>query len=367
MFPQATNCQMTISKRTRLILILCLGQAVCLAIGLWIRTRLHVSVQRQATVESGQVEQVEVAEPPSDAGSNALAIELIAYVWIAGVQSAFTWMVIQREFDLEEKQKDSHDSSLLAARELIRTRDAIIFGLAKLADSRDPETGQHLERISLYSMRLASALRRHPQFSKDINGSFVRMIGISSVLHDIGKVGVEDSVLLKAGALDDDERTRIKLHAQLGADCIKQIERQLGDSDFLVMAREIAQSHHEKWDGSGYPQGLRGVQIPLAARIVAIADVYDALSQKRVYKDAYAHEVCVSKIATDAGTHFDPQMIEVFLTIEHQFKEIADKFREHAPGNRMSRAQERLLESVLSPDTGEVSDQAEVLESPTTV
>lgn len=356
---------MSISKRTRLILILCLGQAVCLAIGLWIRTRLHASIEKQA----GQAEQVEIseAETTSDGQSNALAIEIIAYVWIAGVQSAFTWMVVQREFDLDEKDKDSHESSLMAARELIRTRDAIIFGLAKLADSRDPDTGQHLERISLYSMRLASALRRHPQFRKDINGSFVRMIGISSVLHDIGKVGVEDSVLLKAGKLDTNERTRIELHAQLGADCIKQIERQLGDSDFLVMAREIAQSHHEKWDGSGYPQGLKGAQIPLAARIVAIADVYDALSQKRVYKDAYSHEVCVSKIAKDSGTHFDPHMIEVFLTMEHQFKEIADKFREHAPGNRMSRAQERLLETVLSPDNIEISHQAEALESPTTV
>jgi putative two-component system response regulator len=169
-------------------------------------------------------------------------------------------------------------------------------------------------------------MRRHPKFQNVVTRSFVNSIGISSALHDIGKVGVDDAVLLKPGPLTSDEYRRIQQHAVIGGECIRQIQRRVGDPMFLELSREIALHHHEKWDGQGYPQGLAGEEIPLAARIVAIADVYDALSVRRVYKDPYPHEVCVEKIRRDSGHHFDPDIVEVFLTIQHEFRETAARF-----------------------------------------
>ncbi len=191
----------------------------------------------------------------------------------------------------------------------------------------------------------------------------MRTIGISSALHDIGKVGVEDAILLKPGSLTEAERHRIQVHAALGGDCIRQIERRLGNSTFLSMAREIALYHHERWDGQGYPHGLKAEDIPLAARIVSIADVYDALSVKRVYKDALPHEICVDKIRREAGRQFDPDLVEVFLSIEQQIAEIAERLatlpREEVDLGamfdmanrvvpRMSVEQEQVLEQTLA-------------------
>jgi hypothetical protein len=139
-------------------------------------------------------------------------------------------------------------------------------------------------------------------------------------------VGVDDAVLLKPGPLTEDEYRRIQQHAVIGGECIRQIQRRVNDPMFLELSREIAMYHHETWDGQGYPHGLVGEEIPLAARIVAIADVYDALSVRRVYKDPYPHEVCVEKIRRDAGRHFDPDIVEVFLSIQHQFQDIAARF-----------------------------------------
>ena len=208
---------------------------------------------------------------------------------------------------------------------MLRTRDAVIFGLARLTESRDLETGNHLERISIYSTRLASAARRDPRFYNQITPSFVKLIGISSVLHDIGKVGIRDSILLKPGKLERQERPLMQLHAAIGGKCIREIESRLGKSNFLTMAREIAFNHHERWDGRGYPKGLAGDEIPLAARIVAIADVYDALSTKRVYREALPHEKCVEMIRSQAGRQFDPALVEIFLKVESEFREIAQQ------------------------------------------
>ena len=218
---------------------------------------------------------------------------------------------------------------------MLRTRDAVIFGLAKLAESRDPETGDHLERISLYTTRLATALRPYPKYQRIVTPTFIRLLGISSVLHDIGKVGLEDTVLLKPGRLTEAERKQMQQHTLVAGDCLKEIEQRLGASNFLQTAREIALHHHERWDGTGYPTGLAGEAIPLVARIVSIADVYDALRSKRVYKDAFPHEDCVRAIRDGAGTQFDPHLVEVFLEIESEFGAIARRFaNEAANGNR---------------------------------
>ncbi len=216
--------------------------------------------------------------------------------------------------------------SLQQIQDLVRTRDAVILGLAKLADSRDPETGDHLDRMSLYASTLASALAREPEYRHIATPAFVRLMEVSSGLHDIGKVGVPDAVLRKPGALTDDERLTMQTHTTIGGQCLRDVERRLGSSNFLQMARDIAMCHHERWDGTGYPIGSAAEQIPLAARIVAIADSYDAMSAGRVYKAARPHERCVAIIQTEAGKQFDPSLVAVFLKVEKRFSEIARQY-----------------------------------------
>ena len=154
------------------------------------------------------------------------------------------------------------------------------------------------------------------------------MIGVNAALHDIGKVGIEDAILLKPGKLTADERRRMQEHTTIGERCLAEIERRLGACNFLQMARDIVLCHQERWDGSGYPNGLMKTRIPLAARIVAIADVYDALASRRVYKPALPHEECVAIIRAEAGKQFDPEMVETFLKVEKTFREINRRYGE---------------------------------------
>ncbi len=310
-------------QRTKTIAVLTVTQAVCLAAGLWIQQSVFAAMANMGTPRRNAAADGPAGLPPS----SRLAVHGLAFVWIIGLQGGAAWLVFSRMHGEQQKlQSQSQEESLLRAREVLRTRDAVIFGLAKLAESRDPDTGHHLERIALYSTRLATAMRRHPRFRNVVTRSFVHSIGISSALHDIGKVGVEDAILLKPGPLTAEEYARIQHHTLLGGECIRQIQRRVGDPMFLELAREITMHHHERWDGGGYPHGLAGEEIPLAARIVAIADVYDALSVRRVYKDPYPHEICVEKIRKDAGRHFDADIVDVFLSIHEQFREIAERF-----------------------------------------
>ena len=252
---------------------------------------------------------------------------LITFVWTAGVLGVMAYLVLTRLYDrFDRKSAESETAALKHTESMARMRDAVIFGLAKLTESRDPETGQHLERISLYCTKLAQTLRHHPRYRQASTPEFVRLIGISSILHDIGKVGIEDAILLKPGPLTVTERERMQEHSAIGGICIQDIERRLGSSNFLQMARQIAFSHHERWDGKGYPHGLKGTDIPLAARIVAVADVYEALSTKRVYKEALPHELCAAYIREQAGKHFDPVIVEVFLKHESQFRDIGRRY-----------------------------------------
>lgn len=207
--------------------------------------------------------------------------------------------------------------------EIMLTRDAAIFGMAKLAESRDPETGAHLERIRNYTRTLAAELGNNPKYAGVIDDEFVLMIYQSSPLHDIGKVGIEDSVLLKPGRLTPDEFDVMKRHAQIGGDALAATQRWgVTEQNFLSMGREIAYYHHERWDGSGYPKGLKGEEIPLAARIMALADVYDALASKRVYKGAMSHEEACQIIQAEAGKHFDPDVVAAFVKVAQKFRDI---------------------------------------------
>ncbi len=215
------------------------------------------------------------------------------------------------------------EREVLASNHLIDTsRRSAILGLAKLAEYRDNETGAHLERIREYTRILAGELALDPAFAQTISDGFVEDIYISSVLHDIGKVGIPDAILLKPGPLTSEEFERMKLHCEFGAAVLAEAEQGAGNVSFLAMGREIAMHHHEKWNGSGYPGGLAGNAIPLSARIVALADVYDALTSRRCYKPAFTHEKARDLIIRESGRHFDPAIVNAFLVREQAFKRI---------------------------------------------
>ena len=212
-------------------------------------------------------------------------------------------------------------------REVGVIQDATIMAMASLAETRDAETGNHIRRTQKYVLALASHLRDHPRFGPVLSDENIHLIYKSAPLHDIGKVGIPDRILLKPGKLTPDEFQIIKRHPALGEQAIVAAERMLGLSvTFLRFAKEIAGCHHEKWDGSGYPKGLAGSEIPVAARLMAIADVYDALISERVYKKAFTHDDAVNLIRSGHGTHFDPDVCDAFNDLSDQFREIAKRY-----------------------------------------
>jgi PAS domain S-box-containing protein len=223
--------------------------------------------------------------------------------------------------DRTEKKKLEMDL-IESYKKLQNARSATILGLAKLAEYRDEGTGTHLERIREYGKMLTEELAKNHKYSRLISPEYIDDIYQSSILHDIGKVGIPDAILLKPGKLTAEEFEDIKRHTTLGGDAIRAIEYRIEGKSFLVLAKEIAYYHHEKWDGSGYPEGLKGDEIPLSARIVALADVYDALTTKRFYKEAYSHEKAKGIIVDLKNSHFDPQIVDVFLILEKEFNRI---------------------------------------------
>jgi putative two-component system response regulator len=208
----------------------------------------------------------------------------------------------------------------------LETRHVTIFALAKLAESRDPETGQHLERIREYCRVLAQHLAGREHGGNVIDCDFIEMIYLTSPLHDIGKVGIPDTVLLKPGRLSDREFEIMKTHVYIGANTLNAALEQYPQIEYLHMARDITLGHHEQYDGHGYPRKLAGDDIPLCARIVTLADVYDALTSKRVYKNAFNHEVTRGIIMQESGTHFDPEVVRAFEDNEKAFIEIGHSF-----------------------------------------
>jgi putative two-component system response regulator len=193
------------------------------------------------------------------------------------------------------------------------TRDLLVFAMAKLADSRDPETGEHLDRMRNYCQILAEHLSTDGPYADQITPTFIENLYRSSPLHDIGKVGIPDAILLKPGRLTQREFELMQQHTVIGAQALEEVAHtQNGCGAFLEMAIDIARSHHERWDGSGYPDGLAGDRIPLAARICAVADVFDALTSVRVYKAAFGPEIARSMILEERGKHFDPALVDAF-------------------------------------------------------
>ena len=212
-------------------------------------------------------------------------------------------------------------------REVVAIQDVTIVAMASLAETRDNDTGGHIRRTQHYVRALAKKLQTYPHFASFLSDETVELLFKSAPLHDIGKVGIPDRILLKPGRFTPEEFEIMKTHAILGRDAIVAAEEHLNTpKSFLQFAREIAYCHQEKWDGSGYPQGLAGEAIPVSARLMALADVYDALISQRVYKKGMPHEQAVNLIRAGKGQHFDPDMVEAFLEIADEFKAIAARF-----------------------------------------
>lgn len=207
----------------------------------------------------------------------------------------------------------------------LETRGLTIFALARLAESRDQETGEHLERVRSYCSLLSRELKREGKFKDNIDDNFIQLIYETSPLHDIGKVAIPDNILLKPGKLTASEFDVMKTHTLRGAETIAAMRDEFPNARFLNMAYNIILHHHERFDGRGYPHGLHGHGIPLCARIMAVADVYDALTSVRVYKDAMSHEEARNIIVTESGKHFDPEIVEAFLACESQFESMSSR------------------------------------------
>jgi putative two-component system response regulator len=225
-------------------------------------------------------------------------------------------------------------------REVSAIQDVTIQAMASLAETRDTDTGNHIRRTQFYVKALASKLKTHPNFSVYLTDSVVEMIFKSAPLHDIGKVGIPDRILLKEGRFEPAEFEIMKTHTTLGRDAIQAAENSLGlQVAFLSIAKEIAYAHQEKWDGSGYPEGLEGNAIPISARLMAVADVYDALISRRVYKDSIPHEQAIAIIEEGKGSHFDPDMVDAFMAIQDEVKAIADRYADSDTGMDIKRKQ----------------------------
>lgn len=232
---------------------------------------------------------------------------------------------------IQLKRHQDHLEELVKerTRELIITQDATIESLASLAETRDNETGGHIRRTQKYLKILAGHLMTRDKFQGRLTPDIIELIYKSAPLHDIGKVGVPDSILLKPGKLTETEFEEIKKHTTYGFEAIQKAKQSFegkAKSFFLSFAGEIAYTHHEKWDGSGYPRGLAQEAIPVSGRLMAVADVYDALITRRVYKPPFSHQKALGIMAEGKGRHFDPDMIDIFLEHEAEFKQVAHDF-----------------------------------------
>lgn len=231
--------------------------------------------------------------------------------------------VAERTADLARKNVEL----TLKADEIIRTQEATMLALSSLAETRDSDTGKHIFRTQTFVKELSIALRNSGMYTTELSDEMIDLLHRSAALHDIGKVAIPDHILLKPGRLEPEEFEIMKTHAQLGSYAIETAETVLKSSNsFLSTARDIAHYHHERWDGNGYPERLAGNSIPLPARIMSVADVYDALTCERVYKPGMPHEKATAIMLEGRGTQFDPSILDVFIEIQDKFAEIAHEF-----------------------------------------
>jgi putative two-component system response regulator len=248
----------------------------------------------------------------------------------ARVKTHLSLVLASRE--LEQQNEVLEIKVAERTKELALTQDVTIHSLATLCETRDNETGGHILRTQRYVKALARKLAGHPKFAAQLTPGTIELLYKCAPLHDIGKVGVPDAILLKPGKLTDEEFDIMRTHAELGFQALEKSEKLFQAEDkpsFLAHAKDIARSHHEKYNGTGYPRRLAGDDIPVSGRIMAIADVYDALICKRVYKPPFTHDKAVEIIAKDSGSHFDPDVVEAFLAIQEEFRAIAAELADH--------------------------------------
>lgn len=270
----------------------------------------------------------------TDINSKAKAFEMGAVDYItkpfevqevkARVKTHLSLQLAQRELAMQNEILNIKVEE--RTREIALTQEATLETIANLAEYRDPETGGHINRTKGYIKVLAERLKENPKYKDIINDALIISYYKACPLHDIGKIGIRDEVLLKPGKLTPSEYEEMKQHTIIGYETLKMAANQLGKSSFLTYAMEFALHHHERWDGTGYPDGLKGEEIPISCRLMTIADVYDALISKRVYKPAFSHNKSVSIILEGDGTHFDPELIEIFKEVNEEFRKIAIQF-----------------------------------------
>ncbi|HHY82659.1 MAG TPA: HD domain-containing protein [Clostridiales bacterium] len=242
-------------------------------------------------------------------------IRIVIYFLVAFVIGLFK-EYYEKEFNL----------NMQIQKRLAEANMATVYAMAKLTECRDDDTGLHIERVAALCRLLAEKLQQLPEYKDYVTDNYIENLYRACHLHDIGKIGMPDNILLKTGRLSPDEYNLMKTHTIIGSETLNEVQKKYPNNMFLKLAIKISRSHHEKWDGSGYPDGLKGEDIPLSARIMAVIDVYDALRSKRVYKPAYSHESSLETIKQGSETHFDPLLVRIFLENESEFKEIYDNF-----------------------------------------
>ena len=317
-----------------------------------------LSLPKMNAVLTVHKSEVSIDQSVAELVNPLLQVGLVLTLSVVGVSGLITMFLVTKfETTLTTVSESVDDQVEWRTQTLLHERNSVVFGLARLAESRSKDTGRHLDRIRTYVTILASELAKT---HSEIDYHFVANLAVASALHDVGKVGVPDAVLLKLGKLTPGERRAMQLHTVLGAECLASMLRQIGDDDFLEMGRQVAVAHHEQWDGSGYPRGLQGRDIPLAARIVALADVYDALTSHRPYRPAISHAEAREWIVAQYGQQFDPAVVEAFVARELDFVKVSQSCAE--PPERATRhqpvsdeAERPAADLVADPMAGEAS------------
>lgn len=231
----------------------------------------------------------------------------------------------QAEQELEDQKNQLESQVQEKTRELNLTQDVTIESMASLAEKRDNESGMHITRTRKYIQIISAKLKQHPNYM-DLSEKMLDLFSKSAMLHDIGKVGIPDRILQKTEELTEEEFEILKLHTLYGRDALQEAEKNLGNTSFLTYAKEIAYTHHEHWDGTGYPEGLKEKKIPLSGRLMGIVDVYDTLISKKVYKRPFSHKEALSIIADESGKQFDPLLVEIFLSCKDEILKSAQKY-----------------------------------------